>query len=223
MKRQYIIFLIFLNSFLWSQEINLKESDPLFEPAKQPAPQSQLKGFLEDSWGSSFAAILDKFKTLATSPITKTNIQILHLQKDRYILIKRNNIQYQYNFYKTPFEVVKLQNHEISKEEYEAKDAELYQVRVLLPFIDSKLLEQKLESAYGKKTKSTVDEKQLTGADIWDLEGGFIFLWYEPYNNKAFSRRIDFISKILSEKILKESKDYFDSKEKQLLKDLIIK
>ncbi len=223
MKHTPITLIFFFGMLgLWSQEINLKESDPIFEPARQP-PQTQLNGFLEDPWGSSFSAILDKFKTLATSPISKSNIQILHLQKDRYILIRRNNIQYQYNFYKTPFEVTKLKNHEITKQEYEAKEGELYQVRIILPFIDSKLLVEKLESTYGKKTKSTVDEKNLSGADIWELEGSFIFLWYEPYNNKAFSRRIDFISKSLSERILLESKDYFDSKEKQLLKDLIIK
>ncbi|MFN3604468.1 MAG: hypothetical protein ACK4UJ_07140 [Leptonema sp. (in: bacteria)] len=223
MKKSTIINLIYLfTCFLWGQDINLQESDPIFEPAKQ-LPQTQLTGFLEDGWGTPFTEILDKFKSLATSPITKDNIQILHLEKNRYILIKRNNINYQYNFYKIPYEVLRLQNHEVTKEEYEQKVGELYQVRVILPFIDSKLLEQKLEAAYGKKTKSTVDEKTLAGVDIWDLEGGYIFLWYEPYNKKAFSRRIDFISKTLSERILKESKDYFDSKEKQLLKDLIIK
>lgn len=223
MNIKKIIFLkiAFLTN-IYGQEINLQQSDPIFQPAREGI-SNQLNGFLEDAWGTSFSVILDKFKTLSTSNITKSNIQILHLEKNRYILIKRNNIQYQYNFYKTPYEIVKLQNHEINQEEYDQKDGELYQVRILLPFIDAKLLQQKIELAYGKKTKSTVDEKNQTGVDIWDLPNGYIFLWYEPYNKKPFSRRIDFISKNLSEKILNESKDYFDSKEKQLLKDLIIK
>jgi hypothetical protein len=170
-----------------------------------------------------FSQIKDKFKTLATTNINNEKIEILQMERNKYILVKRNNIVYRYNFYKTPYEVVKIKNHNLPFDEYDKTDAVLYQVRVILPFIDAKLLEEKLQNAYGKKTKSTVDEKTLRGADIWDLDGGYIFLWYEPYNNKAFARRIDYISKEMSKRILEESNDYFDSKEKEILRDLIVK
>lgn len=215
-----ILYCLFRLTLL-GQSIDLSESDKAFEPAK--IRQIALDGFSDTPWMTPFSQIKDKFKTLSIGNINNEKIEILHMERNRYILIKRNNILYQYNFYKTPFEIIKINNHEITEDQYDQTEAVLYQVRIILPFIEASLLEKKLESAYGKKTKSTVDPKTLKGADIWDLEGGFIFLWYEPYNNKAFSRRIDFISKELSKRILEESKDYFDSKEKSLLKDLIIK
>ncbi|GIX41038.1 MAG: hypothetical protein KatS3mg129_0771 [Leptospiraceae bacterium] len=221
-KKIYLFIILFFSSvYLLAQEINLNESDKVFEPAK--IKQISLNGFSDTPWMTPFSQIKDKFKTLAATNLNNEKIEILHMERNKYILIKRNNIIYRYNFYKTPFEVIKIKNHDITYDQYDQTEAVLYQVRIILPFIEAKLLEEKLQNAYGKKTKSTVDPKTLRGADIWDLEGGYIFLWYEPYNNKAFARRIDFISKELSQKILEESKDYFDSKEKQLLRDLIVK
>ncbi len=220
MKKFIFIYFIFIIN-IQSQQMDLN-SDRVFQPAQMP-PTTRLTGFSDTNWMTPFSDIKDKFKTLSTSNLNNEKIEILHMIRNQYILIKRNNIQYRYNFYKTPYEVIKINNHEISFDEYDQTEAVLYQVRIILPFISAELLEQKIEASFGKKTKSTVDPKTLRGADIWDLEGGYIFLWYEPYNNKPFSRRIDFISKDLSTKILQESKDYFDSQEKQLLKDLIIK
>lgn len=217
----YSMFLILLSFSIYSQNINLQESDKVFEPAR--VRQEGLTGFSDTPWMTPFSQIKDKFKTLATTNINNEKIEILQMERNKYILVKRNNIVYRYNFYKTPYELVKIKNHNLPFDEYDKTDAVLYQVRVILPFIDAKLLEEKLQNAYGKKTKSTVDEKTLRGADIWDLDGGYIFLWYEPYNNKAFARRIDYISKEMSKRILEESNDYFDSKEKELLRDLIVK
>lgn len=220
--KKFMVLILFLFTSLYSQEMNFQNTDRIFEPAQMP-PSLNLVGFSDTRWMTPFSDIKDKFKTLSTTNLINEKIEIVNMVRNQYILIKRNNIQYRYNFYKTPYEVVKISNHNISFEEYDQTEAVLYQVRILLPFISAELLEQKIQASFGKKTKSTVDPKTLRGADIWDLEGGYIFLWYEPYNNKPFSRRIDFISKDLSKKILEESKDYFDSKEKQLLKDLIIK
>lgn len=221
MKKLIVFYFIILVK-IFPQQFDLNNPDRIFQPAQMP-PTGRLMGFSDTNWMTPFSDIKDKFKTLSTSNLTNEKIEILNMVRNQYILIKRNNIQYRYNFYKTPYEVVKVNNHDITFEDYDQTEAVLYQVRIILPFISAGLLEQKIEAIYGKKTKSTVDPKTLRGADIWDLEGGYIFLWYEPYNNKPFSRRIDFISKDLSKKILEESKDYFDSKEKQLLKDLIIK
>jgi hypothetical protein len=221
LKLILFLFLIFTYVKIYSQQLDLRSSDPVFEPAR--IKQNSLNGFSDTAWMTPFSQIKDKFKTLSTTNLNNEKIQILHMERNRYILIKRNNIIYRYNFYKTPYEVIKIKNHDITFDQYDQTEAVLYQVRIILPFIEAKLLEEKIQNAYGKKTKSTVDPKTMRGADIWDLEGGYIFLWYEPYNNKPFARRIDYISKELSQKILEESKDYFDSKEKELLRDLIVK
>ncbi len=221
MKISRFCFLFFLNFHLIAQQ-NPLNTNEIFEPATERT-QNQLNGFAGDNWLTPYSSILDKFKTLSKSSTTTENIQILNAQRNQYILIKRNNAEYQYNFYKTPFEVLKLENHDLKFDEYDQIEGVLFHVRIILPFIESKLLEEKIQSVYGKKTRSTFDEKTLTGADIWDLEGGYIFLWYEPLNQKTFSRRIDYLSKDLTRRILEESKDYFDSNEKSILKEIIIK
>ncbi|MBI3396038.1 MAG: hypothetical protein HY042_09395, partial [Spirochaetia bacterium] len=49
------------------------------------------------------------------------------------------------------------------------------------------------------------------------------FQWVEPYNGKPFTRTIDYLSTEMAKQILKEYEDFFDAKEKYILKYLLVK
>ena len=180
-----------------------------------------LLGFADTAWKSTFTGVKTQLKNLATSARATERVEILMEERNKYILVRRNEVLYRYNFYKTPLGVARLDNHEYSKQDYENAEAVLYHVKVMLPFIESQLLKQRLEAAHGRNSASTVDETMM-GADVWELRGGFIFQWYEPYKQKAFTRTIDYLSQEMSEQIMKEYEDYFDAREKLILQKLIV-
>lgn len=187
------------------------------------AAQTSLPGFADTAWKASFSAVKTQLKNLATSAQSTERVEILMEERNKYILVRRNEVLYRYNFYKTPLGVARLDNHEYSKEDYENAEAVLYHVKVMIPFIEAALIKQRLEAAYRKSTRSTVDEKTMMGADVWELRGGFIFQWYEPYRKKAFTRTIDYLSAEMSQQIMKEYEDYFDAREKLILQKLLVK
>jgi hypothetical protein len=187
------------------------------------AAQTSLTGFADAAWKSPYNQVKTQLKNLATSSRTTERVEILMEEKNKYILVRRNEVLYRYNFYKTPLGVARLDNHEYSEKDYEAAEAVLYHVKVVIPFIDATMIKQRLEAAHGKNSSSTVDEKSMMGADVWELRGGFIFQWYEPYQKKAFTRTIDYLSAEMSQQIMKEYEDYFDAREKLILQKLQLK
>ena len=140
-------------------------------------------------------------------------VEILNIVENQYILIKRNDITYRYNFYKTPLGVARLENHELTQEEQEQVEPVLFHVKIILPFIEAVRIKEQIQTLYGPNSRSTLDEDTAMGAD-------FIFQWYEPYKGKAFTRTIDYLSREVSQVIMKEYEDYFDAREKLLLKKL---
>jgi len=181
-----------------------------------------LGGFAETPWMTTFSEVRNKFKNLATSQTAAERVEIVALEPNEYILVRRNGILYRYSFYKTAYNVARLANHELTEEEYGAEEALLFHVKITPQFLDAKALNEKIETAYGPKTRSTVDPKTQRGVDIWELNGGFIFQWYEPYKRHGYTRTIDFVSFDMAKRIIQEYGDYFDSAEKEILKNLII-
>lgn len=185
------------------------------------AQTARLEGFADTGWNTPFADVKTQLKNLATSPNARERVEILMEEKDKYILVRRNEILYRYNFYKTPLEVARLENHELSAEEHDQMEAVLFHVKVIMPFIEATAINARLEGNYGKRTRTTVEKE--TGADIWELTGGFVFQWYEPYQNKAYTRTVDYLSAQLAAQIMKEYADYFDAREKLILKHILLR
>lgn len=210
---------------LAAQEDYFESEEPAIYLAQNNAPvarnnrERQLYGFADTPWKATFANVRDKFQKLATAR-SNERVEILNIEENHHILIKRNDITYRYGFYKTPLEVARLENHQITEEEQEQVQALLFHVKIILPFIEASRIKQQIQVLYGPNSRSTLDEKTATGADIWEKPGGFIFQWYEPYKGKAFTRTIDYLSREVSQVILKEYEDYFDAREKLLLKKL---
>ncbi len=190
-------------------------------PAAQPGKGS-LGGFAETPWKSTYDEVFNRMKALATSRAATEQVEILKADRNKSILIKRNDILYRYNFYRTPLKVVRLTDHNLTEEEYDRRPAQLFHVKVTPSFLDSSLVKKKLEDNYGPRTRSTVDDT-LFGADIWVLNGGFIFQWYEPYRGTSYTRTIDYLSSELASRIMKEYEDYFDAPEKKLLQEIIVR
>lgn len=191
-------------------------------PAATNGNPADLNGFADTPWKSTYSDTKARFDALARSTTSSEKVEILNAVRNKSLLIKRNDIKYQYSFYKAPFEVVRLTDHQITREEYDQVEAVLYHVKITPIFLDSDMLQKKLEDLYGPRSSTTLDKKTGQGAHIWDLKGGFIFQWHEPYKKHPFTRTIDYISRDVAQKIMEENGDYFDAKEKQILKDLIV-
>lgn len=205
----------------------------LFFFISQPTPGQQpggatggidrtLAGFADTPWQSTYQEVFDRMKALATSNAATEDVVILQADRNRTILVKRNDILYRYNFYRTPLNVLRLTEHDLTEEDYDTREARLFHVKVTPSFLEAVRVNQKLQDSYGPRTKTTVDKTNF-GADVWDLAAGFIFQWYEPYRGTAYTRTIDYLSKELSTQIMEEYADYFDSREKTLLQDLIVR
>ncbi|MCB1325888.1 MAG: hypothetical protein KDK35_11695 [Leptospiraceae bacterium] len=181
-----------------------------------------LNGFAEIPWETSFSEARTRFRALATSASGSETVEIVNQVENDHILVRRNGILYRYSFYRTPYPVARLQRHDLTEEEHDQEEALLFHVKVILPFIRSDLIKEKLVEKFGRNTSSTVDPNKHDGADVWELNGGLIFQWYEPYNQTAYTRTIDYMSRSMAERILAEYADYFDAAEKLLLQDVIL-
>ena len=229
-----LFFIIIVSTGVFAEEyfdasqtpVSLQESELLAQNTGNttfPANITRnLEGFADMSWKLPYSEVKNRFKNISGSSSSLEKVQILFELRNKYILVSRNGILYRYNFYKPPIEVVKLKRHDIKEDEYDMEEALLYHVKVMTPFILSESIKARLENSYGSSTKSTVDKNKM-GADIWELNGGYIFQWYEPYNKKAFTRTVDYLSAEMSRTIMLEYKDYFDAKEKKLLQELIVR
>lgn len=212
MKKFFYIFILF---FLWQ---NFLISAPL-------------NGFAESSWGEPYEAVLKKMKEMSTNPKIKERIEIKNYQKDKFILIERNGIDYLYRFYRTPDEVAEVRpvikispnQHSVSSGAY------LFSVGAQFNFVDiNDGIVDKIKR-YGKPIKEDVGE--LDKPIVWDLtekkgnalEGGFIILWREPYKKKAYTRRIDYFSAKIKDVINLDFKDYYRAAELKIVRDLFPK
>lgn len=180
-----------------------------------------LNGFADAAWGSTYTEVRTRLKALATSATAIERVEILNEERNKFILVKRNDVMYRYSFYKTPYNVALLQNHSLTTEEHDEVEARLFHVKVSTVFIISKSVREKLAVIYGLPARSTVDKKMM-GADIWEPDGGLIFQWYEPYNGKAFTRTVDYLSLDLAKEIMTEYADYFDAREKLILQKILL-
>jgi hypothetical protein len=194
-------------------------SSMVVEPQGQNATGG---GFADSPWKATFSQVKTKLKNLATVQAAQERVEILMEVRNVYILARRNDVLYRYNFYKTPLDVSRLTNHELTPQEKEAEEGMLYSVKVTMPFIEYPLVKKKIEAANGNANRSTVD-KTMSGVDIWEIPGSMIFQWVEPYNGKPFTRTVDYMSTEMTKQILKEFEDYFDAKEKFILKFLLVK
>lgn len=201
---------------------NEKFLEKLNQPAQVPAGR-KLAGFAETPWMSTYTQVKERFTGLSEAKGATDRIEILMAVRNEYILIRRNDVLYRYNFYRSPLEVVRLTNPETDREKWDATEGVLFQVKTVLPFIDAAAVSKKIEAAYGPRTRSTVKPGEFRGADVWELEGGFIIQWYEPYNQRPFTRTIDTISDELARRILKERADYFTAEEQILLKKTVVR
>lgn len=188
-----------------------------------PAGGVAVNGFGGVAWKSTYTAARSHLKNLVRSSDSNEKVEIISEDRNRYILVKRNDVLYRYNFYKTPLIVERIENHRMTQDEYDEKEALFYHVKVSMPLIPADRILERLQRVYGRSTKSTVDKKKLEGAEIWELEGGLIFAWSEPFRKIAFTRDIDYLSREMAAMIMKEYANYFDARERLILKQLEVK
>jgi hypothetical protein len=216
----------------------LPAADPATDPAaagpgSQPAPASQpspavggvaaLNGFSDTAWNTPYSQIQQKFIDLASSETSAEKVEILRAERNKYLLVKRNDVVYRYNFYKTPYNVQLLTNHDLTEEAFDGEEGILFHVKITPLLIAASMIEERLEASYGRRTKTTVDKKTKEGVNIWELQGGLIFQWSEPYKGTPYTRMMDYMSLETAERILKDQADYFDAAEKKILQQIIFR
>ncbi len=182
----------------------------------------EIFGLGDVTWGIAFEDARQKLVHLASAEKSEEKVEIQNILHNRYIEVKRNDTVYRYNFYKTPYNVARLRNRELSREQHEQEEALLFHVRLRTAFIRSELLKEKMEQIYGASSSSSVNDKGY-GVNSWRTGRGMIFLWYEPYQGEAFTRTIDYMSVELTEKIMAEYRDFFDAEEKLLIQNLLLR
>lgn len=268
MKNLLISLILFCVLSIWAEPTNEPAKDkPAIDQSKIAVSVPGPGGGLGDSaWGNSFEGIRDQINKIRQNPDVKEKIEIINEQKDKTLLIKRNNITYLYRFYKKPRILEKFNK---SKED-EGKSSSLFSVGVYFSPVESLKLKKQVEDKYGKPTKEpqaqipkdkfskpddenessdeNQDDKKIAGAYTWTFKragtytessepptsaaasasappkGGkseFIIQWVEPYNKKAFSKRMDYFSVDRTDLINIDYKDYFSARETDVLLDLV--
>ncbi len=182
---------------------------------------SPLNGFADAQWGATYTEVRTRLKNLATSATSIERVEILNEVRNEFILVRRNDVLYRYNFYRTPYNVALLQNHQLTEEEHDQVEARLFHVKVSTVFLPSTLVKERLIAIYGRPTRSTVND-EMQGADIYEPDGGLVFQWYEPLHKKPFTRTVDYLSQDVAQEIMAEYADYFDAKEKLILQKILL-
>lgn len=212
--RKFVFCLLILGVFL-SAEVSAQETST----SGGQSTANSLSGFGGIAWKTGFTSVKEHLKNLSLSENSDEKVEILNVVANNYILVKRNDIFYRYNFYKTPIEIERINNHNISLEEYDQKESLLYHVKVSTSLLDALMVKKKLESIFGAPTKSLIN-KDMTGAEVWELNGGFVFQWQEPLKKKGYTRSIDYLGQEITQEIMKEYEDFFDARELYILKKL---
>ncbi|PJZ50147.1 hypothetical protein [Leptospira saintgironsiae] len=235
MKGQSIFLFLFSLLLPWSSVFSQFPGDNSRNNGSKPT----LDGFAEVSWEASYGQVRDKFLSLAANPQSDEKIEVVHEDKEKSLLVRRNGIFYLYRFYSTPKLVLdsrpKDKNQprpekETSPDEDEhLEPGKLFSVGVSFRYLPGKEVQSKLENKYGKPKKETFDDKKIGGAVIWELTderqappaGGFIVQWKEAYKKQPFTRRVDYFSSKVKAQIEKEYKEFFSAEEIKTLRDLI--
>ena len=126
MKNLLISLILFCVLSIWAEPTNEPAKDkPAIDQSKIAVSVPGPGGGLGDSaWGNSFEGIRDQINKIRQNPDVKEKIEIINEQKDKTLLIKRNNITYLYRFYKKPRILEKFNK---SKED-EGKSSSLFSV-----------------------------------------------------------------------------------------------
>ena len=163
-----------------------------------------LPGFDGVNWGTDFNAVKERFKEISSSGQAKDPLEIVNESKDRELLVNRGGIFYRYAFYMKP-DILKEKAAE--GEEQQAEQGKLFLMQSNFPPMPTEDLYKKLNAKYGARTSSTVNA-QMQGAYVWDLADGFLIQWVEPYQQKAYTRSLIYISKNLREEMQKDLNKY---------------
>ncbi len=130
---------------------------------------SDLSGFGDTPWRSTYKDVRDKYASLSANPNSRENVKILSEVPNRLLVVKRNNVQYIYRFYREPKEVREVNEYvkgaspsssappadAVKKTEETASG--LFSVGVVFSPVESGLAKKSLER-YGKPTKEYLVE-----------------------------------------------------------------
>lgn len=176
-----------------------------------------LNGFDGIAWGTQYQTVKDRFRTLSGSKDAAQRVEILQDVPKKELLIARHDILYRYVFYSTPEEVKTLADlrdnghtepDSTDADENKDKGSRFFFAESTFTMVPADDIYDLLKRKYGERTSSTYKEKEMRGAHVWDLDGGYLVQWVNPYLEKPYTRSIYYISKELRDEIKKDLNEY---------------
>lgn len=180
-----------------------------------PSASNSLSGFDGMSWGTEYKEAKDRFRTLSSSKEVGEPVSIISDTPETQIKIQRNKLIYRYEFYQKPETLVKFEKSSTAGETtVENKPQEdtngtnkdkinprLFLVESTFEYVPAEELYKKLSEKYGQRNGGKIDDKTNRGYYLWNLNGGFLIQWIDPYKKKPFSRSIYYLSKEIVDEI----------------------
>ncbi len=206
----YFIFL-FICLFTFREVFSVNEKERYNGDENVSYTSSNLFGY---KWGEKFSEIKKRLKNIKYED---TNKRIVYV---------KNFIVFTLGFFPfTEVEKTDLQKSQVSssnqqnetKEEAKQKEEGLlYYINLSFPLTEAYEIIKKYNQQYG------VPKQKEENFILWETNDTVIYLWLEKYNNSLFSRRVDFISKELSNKIKEyiKSNEFYKKRAKEILNTL---
>lgn len=214
MKKSILTFLFFMPALLFGQ--------------------AQLVDFGGAAWGNQYVEVERQLQALKNKARSDEKVDIIDKKIDKYMIFKRDDIKYQYRFFKKESA---LSNPSTSSSTSTGTStqgtASLYSVGVFFSPVPFNDLKQMIVGKYKSNPKEILDDDKKPVALLWDLSsppalgrtgstGGYIVQWIETYKNKQYSKRIDYFGAEITKVINKNYEEYFSERERKVL-DLLSK
>ena len=207
-------------------------------PQEKSNTASGLSGFDGMKWGTDYKEAKDKFRTLASSGETKEPVSIIADIPDTEFKVERSKLVYRYLFYKKPEILLNQKNQNSPTENNTSGDKpqqgnnsttsdndkaipRLFLVESTFPYVPAEELYNKISAKYGARNGGNLDDKTNRGYYLWNLDGGYVIQWIDPYMKKPFSRSIYYLSKEIVEEIKLDFPKFQYSNELKILKDIL--
>jgi hypothetical protein len=194
-----------------TEEKSAEESKTVTENvSKEENKGAIFDGFTGIAWGTTFNKVKDAVKG-----------KIVYANEKKVIVTKVGEMTYRYGFFFQDIEVVgdmQAATPEAPETETAAEEqpeARLFYAVIEFPYLAMKNLKDKYVAKYGEPSAENI--KKHRGVIIWESEKTLIIVWIDNYEDRSYSRKINYISKDISKELNSYYYKLFNKKELEIL------
>lgn len=208
MKKILYTMLIFCLAVVLNAQ-DKKESDKKDEK-KEVSSKNLPEGYGQVKWGTD----LSKVKPAISG-------RLVYTDEKKVIISRDGELEYFYGFFYIDPATGKKEdlNKDEKKGEKEVQDeGKLFYIAMRFPYLNYEEVRKKLEAKYGPATSEVIKDKQ--GAVGWNSDKTSIIMWVDRYENRAFCRRITYISMDIAKELNKYQTTIFNKTEIDIIQKL---